>query len=83
MHIERFNERVSDVFSLLHECIEIVIVSAADSDALASISHHLLIINGSQNLNHLVDEVRSLKGTDDTLVLSEAGGHATDQILHE
>ena len=81
MLIDSFDHDVSDVFSLLNDSIQILVVSAANSQTLAGISDDLLIIYYSDDLDHLFQEIASLQGKNDTLVLSEATREASDQIL--
>jgi hypothetical protein len=81
--IDSLNHDVSNVLSSLDNCIQVLIVSAADSHAFAGVSNDFLIIDNSDNLYHLFKEISSLQGKDDSLVLSQATRETSDKILDE
>ena len=81
--IDGLNEDISDVLPLLDHNVQVLIISEADSEALAGISYDLLITDNPNDLDHLLEELIILQDRDDTLILSEARREAPNQILNE
>jgi len=83
VHVDGFNEDVADVFSSLDDGIQVLVVSAAYSQAFASICHDLFVLDHSQDLNHLLKEVGLLKGRQDSLVLPQTASQTPNQIFYK
>jgi hypothetical protein len=81
--IDGLDQDVSDILPLLDHNVKVLIISEADSEALAGIGHDLLITDNPNNLDHLLEELIILQDRDDTLILSEARREAPNQILNE
>ena len=63
--IDGLDEDIRDVLPLLDHNVQVLVVSEADSEALAGISHDLLIADNPNNLDHLLEELIILQDRDD------------------
>ena len=83
MHVDSFNEDVADVLSSLDDGIQVLVVSAAYSQAFASICHDFFVLVHSQDLNHLLKEVGLLECRQDSLVLPQTASETPNQIFYK
>jgi len=83
VHVNGFNEDVTDVLSSLDHGIQVLVVSAAYSEAFASVRHDFFILDHSQDLDHLLKEVGLRKGRQDSLVLPQTASQTPNQIFYK
>ena len=81
--VNGLDQNIRDILSLLNHYVKVLIISEADSEALAGVGHDLLITYHPNNLDHLLEELIILQDRDDTLILPEARCEAPNQILNE